>query len=325
MILLSLLLASSFLMLVACVTKDDTPGQALPTHPGEGFNDPDPPPINVGGTLTVTPSSQEVAYSSCYGGGNSFYFYVTGGYPPYTWNHTMPEVGNISPVSLDSTGFHRAMKYTLRGYLQSGWGTADDTVWVTDSRGATATATVTIEVSPGGNPTLLPSTFTVTNPAKGKQFRFSVVGCYPPYRWRNSFANNAMLIPNADGSQAWWQYSKDQCTNFTDTIMVSDDTGAVGQGTVQVVCSTGAITIIPASMTVTDPAQGTQFNMEVSGGLPPYTWTHTITMYDEIISFNDTATWRYVAPECHPYSEQVIVTDAAGTKGTATVTVACTD
>jgi hypothetical protein len=146
------------------------------------------------------------------------------------------------------------------------------------------------------------------SPGDQVQLRADTLGGFPPYRyqWTASPADPSISNPTIVNPTA------NPVANTTYTVTVTDSDGFTATASAKV----SLILAVTASATpFTSPGQLVQLNAAVSGGVAPYTFAWSGAVSNPSISnptANPTGMTTYT----------VLVTDAAGTQATASVTVA---
>lgn len=195
----------------------------------------------------------------------SFYANASGGTPPYTYFWTFGNGGN-------GTGESPSYVYTTPG-------TYSAVVYVYDSAGNHANATVTVTVT--GNQSAgsaLHLNFTAS-PDRGTAplsvtFSAYVYGGLAPYTYRLCTSSGNCSSSTIDATTAYWQDSTTYLTpgNYTATATVVDATGNETISTVSIVVTAGnPLNVSVLSSSLSGPAPlAVGFLATVSGGTAPY-------------------------------------------------------
>jgi hypothetical protein len=212
---------------------------------------------------------------------NNVAFSASGGIPPYTF--TMESgAGSVTPV-----GF-----YTAPG------APGTDEVRVTDNALAVRIATITVTAPQPLN--IVPSSFIIL---ALNNHTFTATGGTPPYTFTKVSGGGSVTVGG----------------DFTAplipgvTVLRVTDSGALTADGVVTTVFFGALTIIPANVTV---EQNKSFSFSATGGTPQYTYSVIAGT-----GFVNSATGDYTAPATLG-TETVRVTDAALNTSDATVSVA---
>ncbi len=203
-----------------------------------------PAPLTVTGTVQDVPRDSPV----------SVRFGATGGVPPYTFTATgaLPIGTTFSNGLLSGTA-------TTSGAFQFA-------VTVTDSTGATASRSFTINVTGPG----LTLTGTFPNGQVGTPYQtgFSVTGGTAPYTF--SFTGLPAGL-SANGSSI--SGTPTAAGTSTVTVKVTDNSGLTTSQTFSVVIGIGPLQVTTTSLPAAVSNSAYTFTLLASGGVPPYTWT----------------------------------------------------
>lgn len=237
------------------------------------------------GGSSTTPLAISPAVDGVFAGGTT-HFSVSGGTSPYTFTVLGGGVGG----SVTSRGVYTAP-------LEGG----SDTVQVSDNAGAISNAEVTVIAVPQLQ--ISPAAVTLNT---GSSFQFAANGGVPPY---TSYG----LSAGAGNVSATGLYTAPGSPE-TDSVVVTDSTGATSTATITVV-STGsgtALAVTPANPSV---PEGGVLTFAASGGSPSYTFSVTTGTAS---ASAQSAT--YTAPT-NAGSATVTVTDSTSSTATTSVTI----
>lgn len=215
--------------------------------------------ITAGPALTVLPSSQTITGGTA----TTVTFTIFGGLAPYSVISNDPTL----PGTLDGSG----TKFNVDVLASTPAKTVEYTV--RDNAGTMVTATLTITPSGGGAPLLVvPATQTLFNPALGATAQYTVTGGSGPYL---AFSDNPALATTPSGTFAGPTLTVTVAgaalTNKTATITIYDSLGASVTATLNIsVTSAAALTVIPASQTLSNFSAGATAQYSVVGGIGPY-------------------------------------------------------
>lgn len=244
--------------------------------------------ITVNDVLNITPTARVAVAGSTY----PFWFYGSGGVPPYTFS-VVSGGGTIS-----SKGVYTAPATTGSALIR-----------ITDSEGTTRDAPVVINPTLSMFPTSL-TRFVQANSSLG----LSASGGLPPYTWSlvsgSGFVNGSTFFaPTASVGTG------------TVTLRVTDQLGATSDSTFSII-DPNILAISPQTRLATTLPNGSNptsfvFAYSATGGFPPY--TYSIVSGPGSITTN---TGYFTPPNDGSVFQRtttVGVTDSAGTTRTATV------
>jgi uncharacterized protein (TIGR03437 family) len=253
-----------------------------------------PPP-----SLSISGSTSFIGVVA--GGSVSATFSGSGGTPPYTFSAT----GLPSGVTLSSGG-------TLSGTASTA-GSFSASVQVTDSRGASASTSITISV--------LGLTTTVLPAGTASQFysgSLAAVGGTQPY----SFSAAGLPAGLSIGGNGTVSGTVKSAGTFTFTVKVSDNAGLSVSGSVSVTFSQPKPLSIPSGSlapgTVGSPYSAT---LSATGGYSPYTWSVSMGSAPPGLSLGSAGTLSGVPTMPGSFSFGVMATDNSGAVTTASATV----
>lgn len=239
----------------------------------------DAPP--AGSPLTISPPSANVPPRGQRG------FLAGGGVAPYTFGF----VSNASGASLGANGL----------YFAGANGGLVDTIRVTDSVGAFATATIAV----GAKVAIAPEAASV--PPNGRIAFSASGGGGSGYSWSLSTNGSAGTIDPVTG-----QYKAGSGSSTVDTVEVKDALGNTASVNVSV---GGGLALSPAAAATT--TRGT-VKFSAAGGSGLYTWALRSAPSGGTI---DATTGTYVAGNTGDTIDAVEATDSLGNRATVSVTV----
>jgi hypothetical protein len=251
-------------------------------------------PVSITTVAPLFNASVGVAYSQP--------FAATGGNPPYSWSISS---GNTGDLTLDaSTG-------TLHGTPQTA-GTLNFTVKVTDTQGASASASYSVQV----NPPLLTIAVAAPLPSGmlGTPYQQTLpllaTGGTPPYRW--SLASGPASIPglNFDPASLVLSGTPASAGVLTLTIQVTD-------AKQQTATKSLSLTILPPSLSISTARNLPDGSLNVDyattlialGGTPPYIWS--ATGLPEGLSINGSGIVSGIPTTAGAFGVAITVADAA--------------
>jgi hypothetical protein len=248
------------------------------------------------GTLRVTTAAAPLAVTATAtppsiraGGFSQLEAEVSGGTPPYLFAWS-PATG------LDATDIANPTATPSVSTQYS--------VVVSDDNGLIAGASVTVNVGLGASAAASPGTI---DPGQSSALSVQVSGGAPPYTfsWSPAIGLSDPSVANPVASPA-------NTTTYTVTVTDSAGTTGIAQATVAVnIVATASAT--PATI---NAGGQSQLEVAVAGGAPPYTYS-----WSPGPTLDDPAAANPVATPIQTTAYSVVVTDAVGAQGRASVTV----
>lgn len=199
--------------------------------------------------LKITPGSGELSTDKAY----ELKFQATGGAPPYSWSVSSTSLGTINGSGL----------YTSKPVP------GNNTVVVVDQNGSSASANVNQTSVAVPDLKITPSSGELSTD-KAYELKFQATGGTPPYSW--SVSSSSLGTVNNSGLYT------SRPVPGNNTIVVTDGRGSVASASVrQNAVSVTSLRISPSSSTVQVDAFGKTVQFQASGGVPPYTWSVSIS------------------------------------------------
>jgi hypothetical protein len=262
---------------------------------GDGLGHSATATITVDAALTISPTAKAVDV------GDTVTFTAAGGAGISSWTISHNVSGSTFPSPCN-----QATTCTWKAGTTSG---GTDTVTVTDIRGNTASALVTVNAALGLSPTVL----TVSS---GDVTTFTATGGVSPLVWSISPNKSGATFPSPCGSNTTCAVMAGPTSGMADTITVQDAQNHSVSATVTV---NAKLTINPTSSTL---ATGNTQLFTASGGVGTLTWTISPNTTGATFqgSCNGSTTCTYKAGSTGG-TDTVIVSDTASHSASATVAV----
>jgi uncharacterized protein (TIGR03437 family) len=253
--------------------------------------------------LTITPSAPAITTTSPLPTGkvNTAYsqtMAASGGTPPYTkWSTsgTLP-----AGLALASTGQWSGTPTTA--------GTFSFTVQVSDSAGASASASFQLTI----NPTALSITTASPLPAGTANLAYTqslaATGGTPPYTWSATGGPQGLTLSPG----GIWSGTPTAAGAYTLTIQVTDSAGSSASASFQLTIGPAALSIVTASP-LPPGNVGTAYatSLGAAGGTPPYAnWTASAPPPG--LTLSSAGVWSGTPATTGTYSFNIQVTDSAG-------------
>ena len=253
---------------------------------------------------------------------------ASGGSPAYTYRLT---IDGTQAFTLTTSATTASYSWNTMGLAN---GTHTLALTVTDTAGASATATRSVTVQNGGTPPVA----SFTSPAAGATVtgtipvNMSVTGGVAPYTFRLTIDGAQVFTTgptNATTATYSWNTATYSNGSHTLGLTVTDSTGASGSATRTVTVGTGGgtfaiyITAPSAGQTVSGTQWVTIWNDSTAAGARQYTLTvGTTTVWSESVSGNPVALpWVTTSTPNGVRTLTVTVRDSANATGTSSVTV----
>jgi hypothetical protein len=182
-------------------------------------------------------------------------FSAVGGTPPYRWENTNKDLGEIVPQGT----FNERAEYRLIGPIPTDVGEAlQDTVILIDSTGARITAPVTV-IFADCTLQLSSTEVTLDSARPGDEVTVTILNglppfTTPPYTISQTRPDAGNVSLNADGTITYTV--EDPAIAATDTVIVRDSRGCIGTFTVSVTPATVANLVLTANPTTISAETG---------------------------------------------------------------------
>ncbi|NOT54911.1 MAG: Ig-like domain-containing protein [Deltaproteobacteria bacterium] len=230
-------------------------------------------------------------------------FTAVGGFPPYRWDHTNTKLGRIDPQGIPN--INQQAKYTLIGPIPvPDDEVLTDEVRITDSRGNTRTAEVTV-IFATCTLQLSAATIAFNGAFGGETFDIRILDGVPPFTAAHTFPAAGTLTVNNTTAVVTYTVETPPLAVAPDNVLIRDSRGCVG---------TAAVTIVPGVAGILLTADPVTIN-GVTGG------TSTITAF--VFDNNNEPLADYTilfATDLGTLSAATVVTGADG-KATVTLTI----
>ncbi|MES0335625.1 MAG: hypothetical protein SFH39_04610 [Candidatus Magnetobacterium sp. LHC-1] len=258
--------------------------------------------------ITITPPTQVLTNPPV---GTTATYTVSGGAPPYSVTVDKPQLAGVAISGNTITATTRVAITT------SNAGTVN--IYVTDSSGVMATATLDLRAATG---TLIidPASQTLTSPAVGTVATYTIIGGTRPYRTSVNLPQTVSTSTSGDTLNVTTLTAITTAT--TVTINVTDANGLTGTASLNLnPPGANALSITPATRILTTPIKGTTATYTVSGGKTPYSVTTDSPQLVSASVVGSTVTLTLLK-DLTSGSINFYVTDANGLTGTGTLTIA---
>jgi hypothetical protein len=228
---------------------------------------------------------------------------ASGGTPPYQW---IASAGLPSGVTLSSSG-------VLSGTPGSS-GSFSFQVQVTDNARNTASANLTLTVSPAALAILTQSP--IFNGTAGASYAqtFSATGGAPPYTWSISSGSPGAGL-KLDSASGILQGTPQSAGTFPFTVQVNDSRGVSASASFSLVVNAAAL-VITAGGSLPGATVGAAYSQKVpvsvSGGTPPYTWSVSAGFVPGLIFDPGSLTLSGTPTTSGTFQFTLLATDSAG-------------
>ena len=252
------------------------------------------------GTLAITTASPlpagkvNTAYSLSFG--------ASGGNSPYAWTVN----GTVPGLTISSTGLWSGTPATAGMY--------NFAVQVTDSSGASASASFQLTISPAVLAISTPSPLPAGKVNTAYSSNLSAAGGTAPYTW----SINGAVPGLSFGATGVWNGTPTTAGTYTFTVQVTDSSGASASASLQLTISPSVLAIsTPSPLPAGNVNIAYSSNLSATGGTAPYTWS--INGAVPGLSFNSTGVWSGTPATAGTYTFTVQVTDSSGSSASASL------
>ncbi|MBF0343969.1 MAG: hypothetical protein HQL06_07040 [Nitrospirae bacterium] len=267
--------------------------------------------------LTITPPSQTLISPPV---GTSATYTVRGGKGPYKASVSDPQMvsTSVSDTTLNVTTLLPITTVNAKSI----------TITVMDARGKTATAALSLSVSSGL--TITPAKQTLSNPPVGTSATYTIIGGKSPYSVSTDYPQMVSATVNGNTITVTTKVAITLTNATTVAITVTDSSGVSGAATLELKANASALTIMPATQTITSPRIGDTVQYTIVGGTPAYTVTVSHpqivrpTVNAQVITLEVIST---VPPQYDSQGNLIVTTitinilDTNGQSGTATLLI----
>lgn len=189
-------------------------------------------------------------------GGTTAIFSAVGGTPPYRWDNTDKDLAKIEAQGIPN--INEKAQYTLIGPIPTTVpDVLDDVVRLTDSRGATVTAPVTV-IFADCKLQLSAATINFTGAFGGETFDIKISGGVPPFTATNTFGPAAGTLTVNDGTGVvTYTVATPPLAVNPDNVLIRDSRGCVGTVEVTIVPGVAKILLTANPATINGITGGT--------------------------------------------------------------------